>query len=57
MRRAAHQLLDDPRVHHDPLALAILGDAQAVAMRADPRRFEDDSCEPGTSAASPVTDG
>ena len=40
MRRAAHQLLDDPRVHNDPLALAILGDTEAVAMRADPRRFE-----------------
>jgi hypothetical protein len=34
IRRAAHQLLDDPRVHDDPLALAILGDAQAAAMRA-----------------------
>ena len=41
MRRAAHHLLDDPRVHDDPLALAILGDSQAAAMRADPRRFED----------------
>lgn len=41
LRRAAHQLLDDPRVYDDPLALAILGDAQAAAMRADPRRFED----------------
>jgi methyltransferase (TIGR00027 family) len=41
MRRAAHQLLDDPRVHDDPLALAILGDVQAAAMRADPRRFDD----------------
>ena len=40
MRRAAHQLLDDPRVYADPLALAILGDAQAAAMRAEPRRFE-----------------
>ena len=33
MRRAAHQLLDDPRVHDDPLALGILGQAQAAAMR------------------------
>jgi O-methyltransferase involved in polyketide biosynthesis len=41
MRRAAHQLPDDPRIHDDPLALAILGAAQADAMRADPRRFED----------------
>ena len=41
LRRAAHQLLDDPRVHDDPLALAILGEAEAAALRADPRRFED----------------
>jgi methyltransferase (TIGR00027 family) len=41
IRRAAHQLLDDPRVHDDPLAVAILGNAQAAAMRANPRRFED----------------
>lgn len=41
MRRAAHQLLDEPRVHDDPLALAILGDAPAAALRADPRRFEE----------------
>jgi methyltransferase (TIGR00027 family) len=41
LRRAAHQLLDAPRVHDDPLALAILGEAQAAALRADPRRFEE----------------
>jgi methyltransferase (TIGR00027 family) len=41
MRRAAHQLLDHPRVYDDPLALAILGEAAAAALRADPRRFED----------------
>jgi O-methyltransferase involved in polyketide biosynthesis len=41
MRRVAHQLLDDPRVHDDPLALAILGEAEAAALRADPRRLED----------------
>jgi methyltransferase (TIGR00027 family) len=40
MRRAAHQLLDDPRVHDDPLALAILGEAEAAAVRVDPQRFE-----------------
>jgi methyltransferase (TIGR00027 family) len=40
MRRAAHQLLDDPRVHYDPLALAILGAEEAAAIRADPRRYE-----------------
>jgi O-methyltransferase involved in polyketide biosynthesis len=41
IRRAAHQLLDDPRVLDDPLALTILGDDQVAAMRGDPRRFED----------------
>lgn len=46
MRRAAHQLLDDPRVHDDPLALAILGEAQAEAMRADPRRLENGPVAP-----------
>jgi methyltransferase (TIGR00027 family) len=41
IRRAVHQLLDDPLIHDDPLALTILGDDQAAAMRADPRRFGD----------------
>ena len=41
LRRAAHQLLDHPRVHDDPLALVIVGDAQAAALRAEPHRFED----------------
>ncbi len=41
MRRAAHQLLDDPRVHEDPLALAILGSEEEKALRAAPRRLED----------------
>lgn len=46
MRRAAHQLLDDPRIHDDPLALAILGDAVAAAMRADPRQLENGPVAP-----------
>jgi methyltransferase (TIGR00027 family) len=46
MRRAAHQLLDHPLVHEDPLALAILGETQAAAIRADPRRFEDSVVAP-----------
>jgi methyltransferase (TIGR00027 family) len=46
IRRAAHQLLDSPRVHDDPLALHILGDAQAAAIRLDPRRFEDGRVAP-----------
>jgi methyltransferase (TIGR00027 family) len=40
MRRAAHQLLDDPIVFRDPLALRILGPAESAAIRAEPRRFE-----------------
>jgi methyltransferase (TIGR00027 family) len=40
MRRATHQLLDVPRIHDDPLALTILGEAQAAAIRADPRALE-----------------
>jgi len=46
MRRAAHQLLDRPRIHDDPLAFAILGEAQAAEMRANPRRFEDGPVAP-----------
>jgi O-methyltransferase involved in polyketide biosynthesis len=46
IRRAAHQLLDAPRVHDDPLSLGILGDDQAAAMRANPRRFEDGRVAP-----------
>lgn len=46
LRRAAHQLLDEPRVHDDPLALPILGEAQAAALRAEPRRYEDGPLAP-----------
>ncbi|RJX28581.1 MAG: class I SAM-dependent methyltransferase [Desulfarculus sp.] len=35
--RAAHQLLDQPTVFDDPLALAILGPERAAALRADPQ--------------------
>ena len=34
LRRAAHQVLDDPRVFEDPLALAIVG-ADAGELRSD----------------------
>jgi methyltransferase (TIGR00027 family) len=37
MRRAAHQLLDSPRVLDDPLALQILGPEREAALRANPR--------------------
>jgi methyltransferase (TIGR00027 family) len=36
LRRAAHQLLDNPRVFDDPLALRIVGSEEAGALRADP---------------------
>ena len=38
--RAAHQLLDHPRVFEDPLALAILGEETTRLLKADPSRFE-----------------
>ena len=40
MRRAAHQLLDDPNVFDDPVALRIIGKERASALQADPRQFE-----------------
>jgi methyltransferase (TIGR00027 family) len=40
MRRAAHQLLDDPKVFDDSVALRIVGKENASALQADPRQFE-----------------
>jgi methyltransferase (TIGR00027 family) len=40
MRRAAHQLLDDPKVFDDPVALRIIGREAASALQADPHQFE-----------------
>jgi methyltransferase (TIGR00027 family) len=40
MYRAAHQLLDDPRVFNDPLALGIIGTESAAVLRSDPKRFK-----------------
>jgi len=40
MRRAAHQLIDDPKVFDDPVALRIIGKESASALQADPRQFE-----------------
>jgi methyltransferase (TIGR00027 family) len=40
MRRAAHQLLDDPKVFDDPVALRIIGKESASALQADPHQFE-----------------
>jgi methyltransferase (TIGR00027 family) len=38
MRRAAHQLFDDPRVFEDPLAMAILGEEPAARLKSGPDR-------------------
>jgi methyltransferase (TIGR00027 family) len=35
MRRAAHQLLDNPRVFEDPLAIRILGDESAARLKSE----------------------
>ncbi|HTB15345.1 MAG TPA: class I SAM-dependent methyltransferase [Bryobacteraceae bacterium] len=40
MRRAVHQLIDDPKVLDDPLAVAILGGETASALKASPEQFE-----------------
>jgi methyltransferase (TIGR00027 family) len=40
LHRAAHQLLDRPRVLDDPLAIPILGAEVAAAIRAEPDRYE-----------------
>jgi methyltransferase (TIGR00027 family) len=37
IRRAAHQLLDQPRVLDDPLALLIIGSVAAEALRSNPK--------------------
>jgi len=44
-RRAVHQLVDDPKILDDPLALAILGEETASELRATPEGFE----KPGTT--------
>lgn len=40
IRRASHQLLDDPKVFEDPLALTMVGRAVELELRHDPRAFE-----------------
>jgi methyltransferase (TIGR00027 family) len=40
LRRAAHQLLDKPKVFDDPVALRIVGGERAAALQADPHRSE-----------------
>ncbi len=46
MRRAAHQVLDDPKVFDDPIALRIIGKENAAALQADPHRFESSKISP-----------
>jgi methyltransferase (TIGR00027 family) len=46
LRRAAHQLLDQPPVLRDPLAIPILGAATAAALRENPARFETSRVSP-----------
>jgi methyltransferase (TIGR00027 family) len=46
MRRATHQLLDDPKVFDDPVALRIIGKESASALQADPRQFESTPLSP-----------
>ena len=46
LRRAAHQLLDQPPVLSDPLAIPILGADAAAALRADPGQFETSRVSP-----------
>jgi methyltransferase (TIGR00027 family) len=40
LKRAAHKLLDDPKVLDDPLAIHIIGQESAVALQSDPHKFE-----------------
>jgi methyltransferase (TIGR00027 family) len=40
MRRAAHQIMDDPIVFYDPLVLRILGEENVSALRSDPKWSE-----------------
>lgn len=46
MKRAAHQLLDDPKVFEDPLALRIIGKEYRSALLAEPGRFEEGPFSP-----------
>ena len=46
MRRAAHQLLDNPKVFYDPLALRIIGQEGAAVLQADPLQHESSRLSP-----------
>ena len=40
MRRAAHQVLDEPRVLDDPIALRIIGSERVQQIRTEPRLYD-----------------
>lgn len=40
LRRAAHQILDHPKVFYDPIALRMIGPESASALQSDPQRIE-----------------
>jgi methyltransferase (TIGR00027 family) len=46
MRRAAHQVLDNPKVFDDHLALRIIGEQSASALQADPNQNESSPLSP-----------
>jgi methyltransferase (TIGR00027 family) len=46
MQRAAHQLLDVPKVFDDPVALRIIGKESTLALQANPRQYETTKLSP-----------
>lgn len=46
IRRAAHQLMDDPKVLDDPMALRIVGKDAVAVLQADPHQFENTPLSP-----------
>lgn len=46
MKRAAHQLLDAPKVFDDPVALHIIGKENSSTLEAEPYRFEGSPLSP-----------
>lgn len=50
MRRAAHQILDDPRVFSDPIALRMVGEEKVDALRTDASHSEQTSMSRGIRA-------
>lgn len=46
IRRAQHQLLDDPKIFDDPVALRIIGKESAALLQVDPSRYETSKLSP-----------